>query len=289
MKGRKFIVLNAYKKSLLLRNHLNVSETESFCIFDTIDDKLGIEVRFVDIPSMEATYIKADKPSIMVSSLRPPPRRAYNAAHELGHHVFGHGSRLDEVNSETFEYDNDELLADSFAGFFLMPRKLVSCGFGERGFSPASCSSVQFYTVTCWLGVGYETLIKHMHTSLNNMISSERTKILLKDSPKKIRERLTGVENNTNLIIVDEFWRGKAIDIQVDDIIHISSILKPDIEGDFIEKVSENANGIIFRGIQPGVGRISDRKTKWTSYVRVSRKEYVGLSRYRHEEEDDDD
>jgi Zn-dependent peptidase ImmA (M78 family) len=58
-----------------------------------------VAVRFNDI-NMEGMYQRGAPPRIHVSARRPLPRRAYNCAHELGHHVFGHGSSIDELRED---------------------------------------------------------------------------------------------------------------------------------------------------------------------------------------------
>jgi hypothetical protein len=48
--------------------------------------------------SMEGFYFKPA--NILVSSLRPVGRRAFTCAHELGHHWFGHGSTIDQLQED---------------------------------------------------------------------------------------------------------------------------------------------------------------------------------------------
>src|SRR3546814_6969436 len=48
-------------------------------------------------------YQRAPPPRIHLSARRPLPRRAYNCAHELGHHVFAHGSSIDELREDAKE------------------------------------------------------------------------------------------------------------------------------------------------------------------------------------------
>jgi hypothetical protein len=55
---------------------------------------LGVTVRFNNI-NMEGMYQRGAPPRIHLSARRPLSRRTYNCAHELGHHVFGHGSSIE--------------------------------------------------------------------------------------------------------------------------------------------------------------------------------------------------
>ena len=88
------------------------------CIYG-LCETLGVAVRFNNI-NMEGMYQRGVPPRIHLSARRPLPRRAYNCAHELGHHVFGHGSSIDELREDAKAQpweDPKEFLADTFAGF----------------------------------------------------------------------------------------------------------------------------------------------------------------------------
>ena len=81
-------------------------------------------------------YDREPKPRIHVSALRPLARRTFTCAHELGHHVFGHGSTIDELRddqSKSAERPPNEILADAFAAFVLMPTLGLREAFTKRG------------------------------------------------------------------------------------------------------------------------------------------------------------
>src|SRR5262245_25646937 len=107
-------------------------------VFD-LCDRLSPKVRvlFVDY-SMEGCYLRSDRPLIQVSALRPMSRRVFNCAHELGHHVFGHGSTIDELQEEDCgnpHTNPNEFLVNAFAGFLLMPKLGVRRAFTTRKWS----------------------------------------------------------------------------------------------------------------------------------------------------------
>src|SRR6267143_925927 len=56
-------------------------------------ESLNISVRVVDLPTLEGVYLR-DQATIVVGTRRPFGRRRYSCAHEIGHHVFGHGTRI---------------------------------------------------------------------------------------------------------------------------------------------------------------------------------------------------
>ena len=276
----------ALRSALSLRQSMGMKPWEALCAFDAAAT-LGVEVRFVAIPSMEGAYISHSRALILVTSLRPPGRRAFTCAHELGHHVFGHGSQIDElVNGDQLARRTEEFLADCFAGFFLMPKSAVTRGFGTRGWSPESASPGQVYSVACWLGVGYGTLAQHMAYSLR-LISPEYCRRLLNTRLSNIRANLLGRTCPAGLVVVDDQWSDRAIDMSVSEVILAPRGVQS--EGNCVKIVEELPSGVLFRGEKAGLGRLLISGREWAAYVRVARDGYTGLSKYRHLEDPDDE
>ena len=286
---RRDIVLRASNKALEVRRLAKIGLWDAFCVYD-LADLMGVEVRFVDIPSMEGMYFKGQEPTIFISSLRPQGRQVFTCAHELGHHVYQHGGRIDEiVNHPLIENrrDPEEYLADRFASFLLMPKSSVSRAFYSRGWKDIdNCSPVQIFTVAGWFGVGYETLIYHMELSLN-ILSKRPAEKLLRVTPKQLKTQIVGSEISENLIIVDTFWTARAIDIQVGDIVLLPN--GTSLEGRCVSLLTNEEKGIFFYGLQPGIGRFENKDANWSIFIRVSRKGYVGRNIFRHLEEPDDE
>lgn len=74
MSTRNQLLGDAVTEALLLRRKLGVARTEAVCPID-IAELLGIEVRLMDLPSMEGIYASGTYPKILLSSLRPQGRR----------------------------------------------------------------------------------------------------------------------------------------------------------------------------------------------------------------------
>lgn len=280
---RKEMALDAARHALQARTEAGIKLHEPAAVFDIVAG-LGIELRFTPIPSLEGVYRGMPHPVILVSSLRPPGRQAFTGAHELGHHTYGHGLAVDEKKESADQVsdanvDSREYLADRFAGFFLMPKVAVKRGFRERGWEPKRCNPHQVYTVANWLGVGYETLVYHMRGSLN-MLTFQHSTNLLKSTPAAIRAEILGRRMRGNLLVVDDKWTGRACDIQVGDLI----LLRPGAryEADNLSVVEETGETLLLMGTEPGVGRVFRPESGWAAFVRVSRRDYVGLGPYRH-------
>jgi len=273
---------NAVMKALQVRKTHNIELHEAVCIYD-LAEKMKVKVRFDSIPSLEGMYINDLPPRIILSSLRPVGRMAFTCAHELGHHCFDHGTQVDELKDEQSEkiFIPEEYVADCFASFLLMPKIAVSNAFYKRGWDAAICTPEQLYIVSIWLGVGYTTLAKHMYYSLDFLPQSNMRE-LCKISPKTLKADILGQKLKENLIIVDENWTGRPIDIQVGDLILATEQVR--LEGRSIESCSV-AGKNIFKASRPGLSRLYSNDGRWASFVRVSRKEYEGQCRYRHLED----
>lgn len=287
MNSQKTLAQNAYVAAIRERHAAGKQPHEAVCVFDCAEQR-GIEVRFKDIPSLEGMYYSdEDRPLILVSTCRPRGRRAYNCAHEYGHHVFGHGTRIDELGShhDGEDGDEEEFLADCFAGSFLMPKSAVDRAFAKRKWNPASCTPEQAFVVAGWLGVGYETLLTHMLYSLQ-LLSHARFDALNKTTPKEIKSNILGQQHTKELILVDRQWEHKAVDISVDDVIALPT--NSLVDGVCVESEGACSKGILVRGLQQGVARAFCPDTDWAVHIRVSKGNFEGLSRYRHFPEPDD-
>jgi len=270
-------------EALHIRTAHNIKLYEPICPYD-LAEKLDIRVYFDAMPSMEGAYINDEPPRIILSALRPSGRAAYTCAHEIGHHVFNHGSRIDELfeNPDKIQQNRDEFLADVFAGFLLMPKLAVSYGFSQRKWSINDFTPEQAFVVAGWLGVGYTTLINHICYSFR-LISSDKAKELCKVPLKKIKRNLIGQEVQENIFLVDRYWVGRPIDIQVGDLI----IFQEDVILDrkVVKSMSVSSKKREFQGLHPGIGRFYNNDDSWSAFVRVSRKEYTGQARFRHLED----
>ncbi len=247
----------------------------------------GVEVRFLDLPSMEGMYSSASSPTIIISSLRPPGRQAFTCAHELGHHNRSDGAEIDELVEQWAQprFDSKEFMADCYAGALLMPNMAVSRAFSVRGWRMEECTPAQAFLVAGYFGVGYTTLIHHMRSALH-ILPDTQARALLKVKPRKAQSLLLGWETPNPVVVVDDHWTGRAIDVEVGDSIFIRRDAQ--YEGACIEPLSGVKHGRLFRAAKPGIGRLEAGAT-WSAFVRVSRRGYVGRSLYRHWEEVDDE
>lgn len=287
MNERLHAARTAQRTALEVRRLAGVNRLMPLCIYD-LAESLGVEVRFRPEASLNGMYIKGPKGLILISSQRPPGRQAFTCAHELGHHVFKHGTRVDEylLEEDKHQGSSEEFIADMFAAYLLMPPSAISCAFKRRGWHPASATPEQIYILSTYLGVGYETLINHLHRTLKS-ISPQRAELLTKTTPKRIKRDLTGIDVTGNLIVADSAWTGRPIDIQVGDIVKAPPNIR--LEGASARVTLSTDSASLITGIRPGISRLELDGPEWSSFLRVSRLGYIGRSIFRHLEDPDEE
>jgi len=283
---KRALTQTAMRASNKARTKAGLDLMSPICVFD-LCERLGVTVRFTDI-NMEGMYDRTPKPRIYLCSLRPLSRRVFTCGHELGHHEFGHGSTIDEMQEEadTLQADSpDEFLVNSFSAFTLMPMIGLRGAFARRGCTAATADELQMFAVACNFGVGYATLISHLAYGVGE-ISTARARLLLKASPKAIRGRLIGDTGAGPLVVVDNQWVARAIDAEVQ-----TTVLLPHdarVEASILAPAGQFDAGLLFTATSPGIGRVEWGQAGQSAFVRVSRQNYVGLARYRHLEDADD-
>jgi Zn-dependent peptidase ImmA (M78 family) len=270
--------------ALRVRQMLGADLHSPICIFDACD-RLGVQVRFVEINSMEGTYYQGPPPRIFLGARRPLPRRAFTCGHELGHHVFGHGSTIDQLQEEAASeaWQPDEFLVNAFSGALLMPHVGLKRAFAVRSTTPEEATPQAIFAISCNFGIGYDTLVNHLSNGVR-LISHDRAKELGKSSPKDIRRALLGREVQEPLIVVDEHWTAPTVDLEVGTFLLVPAQWSAD--GVVVRHCESFGITELFQAMTTGLGRLINKATGESRFVRVSRFQFAGLSKYRHLEED---
>jgi len=278
---------DAARAALKLRHMNGISLQVPLSVIDFASDKLGIEVRFLDAPSLEGFYVRREVPVIVIGADRPYGRQAMTCAHEIGHHVFGHANCWDAIagSQETGGVRREEFIATTFGGFLMMPRPLVLRGFTTRGLDCTSCAPEDVLVVSGWIGVGYSTLVEHMRSSLS-LISDARAACLLRMAPNQLRRSLAArfaqVDSctvaNSDLYVLDDAWLDRSLDLRVGDVVVLKT--RQEFEGACCV-----SSGEILTATSPGIGRLVKPTDSFALFVRVRRRVFEGLAEFRHLEE----
>ncbi len=275
----KSLATLAARAAARLRADCQIGAADAVCPFE-LGERLGLLVRFVQVPSMEGLYAPDPRPTILVGSERPPGRQRYTCGHEIGHHLFGHGTRLDEFAADdTTIWSPEEFVAHRFAAGLLMPKLAVESAFFRRGFTIAAGNACDVFVVAQDLGVGYTTLIGHLERTLG-CVSVAVAADLRRASLPTIRSRIAGFAIDRDVVLADEHWGRRSVDIEVGDVVLVPRAAS--FEGECA--VLEFHPSPHIRAVKQGIGKMTCSTGRLIS-VRVSREAFVGLARYRHLEE----
>src|SRR5262249_37348332 len=108
----------------------------------------------------------------------------------------------------------NEYLANTFAAYLLMPRLAVAHAFTVRGWRAEAASPAQCFAVACSLGVGYDTLAKHLAYGLK-MVGGNVARTLLDTGLPAIRRGLLGSQARPRLTVIDRHHTLKTVDTEV--------------------------------------------------------------------------
>lgn len=273
------ILQTAITEAAKVRKYLSISDYEPMNIFDACK-KLGVDVRFDDV-NMEGVYVTSGgRPYILLSKLRPMPRRVFTCAHELGHHRFGHGDKIDGLTEEGKELDQEEeRLVDMFAGALLMPIAAIQSQFVKRKWLISAAGPIEFHAISSAFSTGYQTLITHC--SAAGLIDPAQKVKLLKIRPSQILKQLIPSRTATAFFkIIDRLSRVTVTDIEVGNYI----ILPNDciIEGNHLKKIELTSIGTAYGAVRPGIVRAASADGTFGIFVRIQKSGYEGWAEYRH-------
>jgi hypothetical protein len=284
--ARRTLVLRATTEAEKLRIKCNLSRSAPVDPID-IAEQSGCEVRFMSLPSLEGIYSPEPIATIILGSERPAGRRAYTCAHELGHHVFNHGMRVEELKSDSQSVKaTDEFLADMFAGILLMPKSGVLRELKIRNFDPTKLKPIEVFRLASFFGVGYSTLIEHMTWTLN-LLNSQRRKELLNTEPKELKANYGG-SPGCELVMADVGWTNRAIDLEVGDILVLPHRSIVDINSR-LEHQGVVDGQPVFRVHKRGYSRAYSECSDWAANIRIAPKNYGGLAKYRFLDDPEED
>lgn len=283
MPNRRALLLEGAQAASDVRDKLGLDLVDPIDIY-AVAEALGVRVRFLDI-SMEGFYQKGKPPRVMLSALRPLARRAFTCAHEIGHHWFGHSSTIDELQADD-RHDSDipeEILANAFASFILMPTIGLRRAFNSRGWKVATANPLQILTVASEFGVGYNTLITHLTITLRDMPQPVRDE-LEKWTPQRIRKKLLGDDTATGLVILDDKQQAASVDLEAGYAIAIpagSSVL-----GDILDHRQNIPSFDVYTATSRG--RATVTAPGWKLEARVAPARFIGPANYRFLEDPDE-
>lgn len=273
----KEAALNSIRKAEELKIQLGISMSQLPDIHN-ICSTLNLPVFYTDI-NMEGMYIQGAQNAILLSNKRPFGRRVFTCAHELGHHVFKHGSRLDTIEG-TLDYNEqqlkEEFQVNTFAGALLMPLIRLEKEIRIRKISLNNCTPFDIFKLSSIFGVGYSTIITHCF--INKMINGVKAKELNKVHPGRIFKVLfPEIKYKNGFKILDRLSNLKFIEIEEGQLLILPS---NNIECNLLTRcLGHCEKGHVYRAISSGIRNINLNNNK--TELRVQVKDYSGLSENR--------
>lgn len=135
-------------------------------VYGAIGDA-GVVLMWRAMPRQFGAYVAEpeSRPGILINNGLPPAAQRQTAGHELGHHRFGHGTRLDADLEAPLArrtvWTPEEKEAEAFAAWFLMPRKAVRTALARLGMeTPQEPEDV--YQLSLLLGTPYLSTVRHL-------------------------------------------------------------------------------------------------------------------------------
>jgi Zn-dependent peptidase ImmA (M78 family) len=204
-----------------------VDPTSRVDVFGVLRD-VGAHVFFRPLRSIYGAYLPTGEmlPGLLINSNLPLSVQRYTAAHEFGHLYLGHKTislekEVDFVPERRSGIDNDEIVAETFGAFFLMPKALVMGSMRELDVHRERVTPADAYLMALRMGTSYAATINQLQT-LKLLRPAQATE-LRKHAPKEIKEKLNDEQaaGRHDIWLLDEHWNGKEIFPAIRDTIRI--------------------------------------------------------------------
>jgi predicted secreted protein/Zn-dependent peptidase ImmA (M78 family) len=163
------------------------------------------------------------KAGILINSRRPYTRQRYTAAHELCHFLKKHPPSIDVVTQGNLPVprsrSKEDVLAESFAGHFLMPAKLVTHFLRKLELKTAELDDKDIYRLALCMRTSYTATCNHLlHLGF---ISRNQHSRLRKIPPKQIKSTWSEGLGQNDVWPIDQRMNDFQLLPVVDDIIQV--------------------------------------------------------------------
>jgi len=158
MPSQRKVLSDASMAAARLHARLGTDQTKPVDVFAVVQE-LGIWLTTQPLGSLYGFYLRQDGAlGICLNAGHPETLQRYTCAHELAHHVLGHGSSLDEgddVDRWGGTSKVEERAAQVFAGNFLMPLGLVNRVMRRLGNYGTTLNAPQIYEISREMDVSF--------------------------------------------------------------------------------------------------------------------------------------
>jgi len=238
--------LAAVAATRVLTRH-QVSFGDRIPLLDIIERE-GVIVRFGPLPRLAGAYVAdaGSDPGILVNNRLPLANQRYTSGHELGHHVFDHGTTSDietdwlsPTATDSGPVPIEERLAEAFAAWLMMPRRLVEWAMQSLDLTAIS-TPTDAYRLSLLLGASYRATCVHLtNLGLLDWAAMDR---MVAVQPKTIKTDLLGTGarpvGQANVHLVSPSTDTPTIRVGSGDVVIIASSAGPvatiDVEDELV-------------------------------------------------------
>ena len=195
------IHLLAAREASRAHRDLGVDTTRQIDPFAALD-RAGVLVLRRRLDHMAGLYLPPDPrdgrdvPAVLVNVAHPPSKQRFTAAHELGHHRRDHDISLDNDTEWLARGEapasERERMAEAFAAWFLMPKRLVVATLTAQNLQADSLTADGAYALSLELGTSYAATVRHLADM--GLLTTRRSEQLLRIAPQSIKKELGGLD-----------------------------------------------------------------------------------------------
>ena len=286
MSSWRELATQAARQAARTRASLGINPTSSVCPLD-IADRLGVVVRLDAVPALEGLYSPGPKKTVVLGTERPWGRIRHTCGHEIGHDVFGHGTRVDELCvGRRRAWSADEYLADRFSTALLMPKLAVVDALRRRGWDAATVTAEQAFVLAQDFGVGYSNFVSHGERTLG-ILGGTAAEDLRREARRlgPVRNAVAGFGVAHDVFVGDEHWGVRPLDVETGDVVVVP---RDALFSGRCARLSHDPEAHLV-AVEAGEGQLKLRRRTSPIRVRVSRRGFTGLARYRYLAEADDE
>lgn len=151
----------------------------------------GVTMMWRPLPGAFGFYLDEPGPGILINNRLEPAVQRHTAAHELGHHLLGHGRRAD-VDLDLFDtarrnWPEPEKAAEAFAVWFLMPRRAVLAAMKAFNLTRLR-GPEEVYQLSLLLGTSYRSTARHLQNL--RLCTPDQSRSWMAVPPGRLKQRL---------------------------------------------------------------------------------------------------
>jgi len=167
-------------------------------VFSAIES-LGLVLAFAPLGKASGYYLPGSEghpAGVLINELHPRTRQRYTAAHELGHHLYGHAGETESdpesvlMRGEMERWADPEKEAEAFGAWLLMPRRLIRRGLVALGIGDVK-SPYDVYALSLWLGTSYTATSRQL--AVTRLIDDRHSDTWARIAPRVIKSDLAGM------------------------------------------------------------------------------------------------